>query len=180
MSSPADIVWRLDGVLLDALSSLGAPFERVAAGAYAVTLHGRRRASTVVWLIAGEQAVAVEAFVLHVIDEPASSRQGPARLHRHLLTRNLRLRTVHFSLDDVGDVFLAGSLPFGAVDETGVDRVLGEVLQLLEDEQQALLTLAYGDRLAGDPALAAKVLADGAGRRPAGTPDWAPQRDARR
>lgn len=172
------VVWRLDGVLLDVLTALGAPFERVDAGAYVVTLRGRRRPSTVVWLVAGEQAVAVEAFVLHVI--PAAGEPGPARLHRHLLGRNLRLRGVHFGLDDVGDVFLTGSLPLPAVDEAAVDRVLGEVLQLLEDEQDALLAAAYGDRLARDPALAAKVLADGAGRRPAGTPEWAPRRDVRR
>ncbi len=173
----ADTVWRLDGVLLDALAALGAPFERVEAGAYAVTLHGLRRPSTVVWLLAGEQAVAVEAFVMHVIPDACPS---PAALHRHLLARNLRLRGVHFGLDDVGDVFLTGSLPLPATDEDGVDRALGEVLQTLEDEQAALLALAYGDRLATDAALAAKVLPDGAGRRPAGTPDWAPRRDPRR
>ena len=172
--SAGDTVWRLDGVLLDALAALGAPFERVEAGAYAVTLHGSRRPSTVVWLIAGEQAVSVEAFVLHVIGGDT------ALLHRHLLARNLRLRGVHFGIDDVGDVFLTGSLPLPAVDEVGVDRVLGEVLQLLEDEQDAVVALAYGDRLDRDPALAAKVLADGAGRRPSGTPDWAPRRDVRR
>ena len=170
----SETVWRLDGALLDVLAELGAPFERVEAGAYVVHLHGRRRPSTLVWLVAGEQAVAVEAFVLHVIDAE------PARLHRHLLNRNLRLRGVHFGIDDVGDVFLTGSLPFGAVDLEGVDRLLGEVLQLLEDEQEALVGLLYGDRLARDEALAAKVLADGAGRRPAGTPDWAPRRDVRR
>ena len=172
-------VWRLDGVLLDVLAELGAPFERVEAGAYVVALHGRRRPSTLVWLVAGEQAVSVEAFVLHVIPDP-SGRTDPARLHRHLLNRNLRLRGTHFGIDDVGDVFLTGSLPFGAVDVEGVDRLLGEVLQLLEDEQEALVALLYGDRLAADEALAAKVLADGAGRRPAGTPEWAPRRDVRR
>jgi len=172
-------VWRLDGVLLDVLSELGAPFERVEAGAYVVALHGRRRPSTLVWLVAGEQAVQVEAFVVHVI-APASDPAGAARLHRHLLNRNLRLRGVHFGIDDVGDVFLTGSLPFGAVDVEGADRLLGEVLQLLEDEQEAVVALLYGDRLAADDALAAKVLADGAGRRPAGTPDWAPRRDVRR
>ena len=177
MNGASGTVWRLDGVLLDALSALGAPFERVAAGAYVVTLHGRRRPSTLVWLVAGEQALAVEAFVLHLIEPGAAEL---VRLHRHLLARNLRLRGVHFGVDDVGDLFLTGSLPLGAVDEVGVDRVLGEVLQLLEDEQDALVALAYGDRLRGDPALAAKVLADGAGRRPAGTPDWAPHRDVRR
>jgi len=168
-------VWRLDGQLLDALTALGAPFERVEAGAYVVTLPGRRRPTTLVWLLAGEQAVTVEAFVLHVIGVA-----DPARLHRHLLARNLRLRGVHFGLDDVGDVFLTGSLPHASADEAGLDRLLGEVLQLLEDEQDTLLALAYGDRLDRDSALSAKVLADGAGRRPAGTPDWAPHRDVRR
>ncbi len=172
---PSPTVWRLDGVLLDVLTELGASFERVEAGAYVVVLHGRRRPRTLVWLIAGEQAVAVEAFVVHVIGVA-----DPGPLHRHLLGRNLRRRTVHYAVDDVGDVFLAGSLPLGALDVDGVDRVLGEVLQALEDDQEALLALAYGDRLAADPALAAKVHADGAGRRPAGTPDRSPRRDVRR
>ena len=173
MTSP--LVWQLDGRLLDVLTELGAHFERVEAGAYLVHLHGSRRPSTLVWLIAGEQAVAVEAFVLHVIGCP-----DPAPLHRALLARNLRLRQVHLALDEVGDVFLVGSLPHAAVDADAVDRVLGEVLQALEDSGDGLVSLAYGDRLRHDPALAAKVRADGAGRRPAGTPDRAPRRDARR
>lgn len=168
-------VWQLDGRLLDVLSELGTHFERVEAGAYVVHLPGRRRASTLVWLIAGEQAVAVEAFVMHLVDV-----RDPAPVHRYLLARNLRLREVHFGVDDVGDVFLTGSLPHAAVDEAGVDRLLGEVLQLLEETQEALVRTAYGDRLDADPALAHKVLADGAGRRPAGTPDHAPRRDVRR
>ena len=145
------------------------------AGAYVVQLAGRRRPSTLVWLLAGEQAVAVEAFVLHLVDVA-----DPAPLHRYLLQRNLRLRDVHFGVDDVGDVFLTGSLPHGVVDAPQLDRLLGEVVQLLEDSSAAIVRLAYGDRLAQEPALAAKVLADGAGRRPAGTPERAPRRDVRR
>ncbi len=169
------VVWELDGRLLDVLSEIGARFERVEAGAYVVTLPGRRRPSTLLWLIAGEQAVAVEAFVMHVVDVA-----DPAPLHRYLLAKNLRLRDVHFGLDDVGDVFLTGSLPHAALDLPTVDRLCGEVLSLLEDSAEGLERVTYGDRLAGDPALADKVRADGAGRRPAGTPDHAPRRDARR
>jgi hypothetical protein len=169
------VVWRLDGLLLDVLTELGVALERVEAGAYVVTLPGDRGRSTLVWLIAGEQSVAVEAFVLHLIDV-----RDPAPLHRWLLARNLRLRSVHFGLDDVGDVFLTGSLPHPAVDVTTVDRVLGEVVELVAEGTPALLRLAYADRLAADEALAAKVLADGAGRRPAGTPGWSPRRDVRR
>jgi hypothetical protein len=165
------VVWDLDGRLLDALTSLGAQFERVEVGAYLVELPGRTR----VWFIAGEQAVAVEAFVLHLIEVP-----DPGPLHLHALRRNLGRRGVHYAVDPVGDLFLVGSMPHAACEVEGVDRVLGEVLQLLLDDSTTLLALAYGTRLAEDPALEAKVLADGAGRRPAGTPDWSPRRDARR
>jgi hypothetical protein len=44
----------------------------------------------------------------------------------------------------------------------------------------ALLRLAYGDRLASDEALAAKVLADGAGPAPGRHARHAPRRDVRR
>jgi hypothetical protein len=169
------VVWRLDGLLLDVLTELEVTLERVEAGAYVVTLPGEHGRSTLVWLVAGEQGVSVEAFVLHLIDV-----RDPAPLHRWLLARNLRLRAVHFGLDDVGDVFLTGWLPHAAVDVATVDRLLGEVLQLVAEGTPALLRLAYGDRLRADDALAAKVLADGAGRRPAGTPDHAPRRDVRR
>jgi Putative bacterial sensory transduction regulator len=169
------VVWELDGRLLDVLHALEVGFERVETGAYVVRLPSRHREATLVWLIAGEQAVAVEAFVLHVI---GVSDPGP--LHRALLAKNLRLREVHFGVDDVGDVFLTGSLPHPAVDVATVDRLLGEVLQLLEESTPALLRAAYGDRLTGDPGLADKVRTDGAGRRPAGTPEHAARRDVRR
>ena len=154
----------------------GQGFERVEAGAYLVTLQGRRRPSTLVWLLAGEQAVSVEAFVMHVLPGHCPD---PSRLHRHLLARNLRLRAVHYGLDDVGDLFLTGSIPLEAVSAEHLDRVLGEVLDLLERDAEALLALTYGARLA-DPRLDSKVRYDGAGRRPAGTPQEDPRRDVRR
>ena len=181
-----EVTWRVDGLLLDALTALGAPVERVEAGAYLVTVHGRRRPASRVWLIAGEQGVAVEAFVLHV--RPGDC-PDPAALHRHLLIRNLRLRLVAYGLDDIGDVFVRGTLPLltsakdastAELSAAAVDAVLGEVAQALEDDHDTLLGLAYGERLPADPALSAKVRSDGAGRRPAGTPLWAPHRDARR
>lgn len=129
-----------------------------------------------VWLIADAHAVTIEAFALHVTAECAD----PALLHRFLLLRNLRLRHVHFALDEVGDVFLTGSLPHSGIDAVTLDRVLGEVVSLLEADHDALVRLAYGDAPTTDAALAAKVSTDGAGRRPAGTPEGAPRRDVRR
>ena len=175
MPDTSAVVWELDGRLLSLLTGLGVPFERVEAGAYLIELHGVRRPRTLLWVIAGEQALALEAFVMHMIAVPDA---GP--IHRHMLRRNLGLRTVHYAVDDVGDLFLVGSLPHDALHEGGLDGVLGEVLALLETDGPRLQALAYGDRLDADEALAAKVRADGAGRRPAGTPDRAPRRDVRR
>lgn len=185
---PEALLWDLDGRLLEVLEVLcreapGSSFERVEAGAYVVLLPGERRPSTVVWFLAGPYDVRVEVFVLHVTADCAD----PGPLHRLLLSRNLALRDVHFALDEVGDVFLTGSLPHTAVDVTGIDRALGEILALLEADQEALVRAAYGDLprpgTGGGPeraALAAKAWTDGAGRRPAGTPVGAPRRDVRR
>jgi hypothetical protein len=157
----------LDGLLLDVLE--GQELERVSAGAYLVTLRGRRRPTSLVWLIGGEQDVTIEVFVMHVLEGAQV-----AELQRLLLQRNRSLRGVHFSTDDIGDVFLSGSLSLGDVTVEGVDRLLGEVWQLLEDVHERLLATAYPE---GVPS---KALLDGAGRRPAGTPRSAPHRDARR
>jgi hypothetical protein len=157
----------LDGQLLDLLE--GHELERVSAGAYLVTLRGRRRRSSLVWLMGGEQDVTVELFVMHVLEGA-----DVAALYRLLLLRNLSLRGVHFGTDEIGDVFLTGSLSRADVTPEGVDRLLGEIWQLLEDIHERLLTTAYG------PDVPAKALLDGAGRRPAGTPSSAPHRDARR
>lgn len=155
--------WELDGRLLDALVELGVELERVDVAAYLVTLRSRRVLH--VWLLGGEQDVRVEAFVMHVLEGADT-----ARLHRHLLTRNLQLRGVHYALDDVGDVFLYGSLPLSEVTPEGLDRLLGELLAVPDDVAAA----AYGDQVPE------KALLDGAGRRAAGTPLGEPRRDARR
>lgn len=181
-------VWELDGRLLDLLhglvgdpaSGLGLELERVEAGAYVVTLSGTRRPRTHLWFLAGERSVTVEAFVMHVYAPSAGGPEDVTPVHRWLLRRNLGLRRVHFAVDDVGDVFLTGSLPLSELTDEGVDTVLGEVWQLLEEATPALLARAYGDLDALEEGLRAKVLADGAGRRPAGTPPSAPRRDARR
>lgn len=159
------MTWEIDGKLLDALVDLGVELERVEAGAYVVTLRSRR--VTHLWLLGGEQDVRVEAFVMHVLEGADT-----ARLHRHVLTRNRGLRGVHYGLDDVGDLFLFGSLSLADATAEGVDRLLGEVLALRDADD--LAAVAYGS------AVPDKALLDGAGRRAAGVPEWAPRRDTRR
>lgn len=157
----------IDGLLLDVLADLEVEFERVEAGAYLVTLRGPRALH--VWLIGGEQDVTVEAFVCHVLDgAPVSAA------HAYLLARNRTLRGAHFALDEVGDVFLAGSLALADVTTVAVDRLLAELWEVLIADLPRLLTLLYGEQVPD------KALLDGAGRRAAGTPEWAPRRDARR
>lgn len=157
-----------DQRLLDVLADLETEFERVEAGAYLVTLRLPARALHV-WLIAGEQDVAVEAFVVHVL---AGADAVPA--HAHLLAANRLLRGVHYCLDEVGDVFLVGSLSLADLTVEGVDRLLGEVAATFARDLPRLLRTLYGSEVPD------KALLDGAGRRAAGVPDHAPRRDARR
>lgn len=138
------------------LWALGLEVERVAEDVHLVRFRDRW-----VYLVEGEHDVRLEVFVLHVLDGADA-----ARLHAQLLFRNRELRHVHYCVDEVGDVFVVGSLQ---ADE--LDAVLGELWHLLGED---LARIAYG------AAVPDKALLDGAGRRMAGTPVGAPRRDVRR
>jgi hypothetical protein len=138
------------------LWALGLEVERVAEDAHLVRFRDRW-----VWLLEGAQDVRLEVFVLHVLEGADA-----ARLNGHLLFRNRELRRVHYCLDEVGDVFLVGSLQ-----PEELDAVLGELWLALGED---LGPIAYG------PVVPEKARLDGAGRRMAGTPWTAPRRDLRR
>ena len=64
------------------------------------------------WLIARGHSLHVEAFFCRQPDE------NHAEFYRFLLERGSRMFGVHFALDPVGDVYLVGRLPLGAITPT--------------------------------------------------------------
>ena len=160
---------RADRLLFTTLGEIGVDFERVDEGAYLVTLPSGVRESTLVWLIAGDHGLVVESLFLR---RPDARRD---EVLAALLARNLRTWGVHFAVDEIGDVFLVGTLPYAAVwaDLHGeLDRVLGQVLAHVEQAWRQCVAAGFADP--------SKQHAGGAGRRPTGSPVSTPDVDPRR
>ncbi len=102
-----------------------------------VELPGERKLKTNTILTIGEHTVRVEAFVCRKPDE---NHEG---VYRFLLKRNRRLYGVTYTLDNVGDIYLVGRMALEAVTAEELDRVLGQVLQAVDEDFNTLLELGF-------------------------------------
>lgn len=133
-----------DEIIRTALESAAVDFDHPAAGRFLVRLPGEHKLATMCWLIVGDHALTVEAFVLRA---PTAADGDPGALHRFLLRRNARLFAVGYSIDEHGDVFLTGRLPLPVVTPDEIDRVLGVVLAEADGAFDELLRIGYGDAI---------------------------------
>ncbi|SRR5580765_3433328 len=106
-------------------------------GELVVTLPGDKKLKTVCSLVAAEQGLSLSAFVIRKPDE------NEAAFYRFLLRRNLRLPTIAYAVDKLGDVYLTGRLPAGGVDDDELDRLLGAVLEAADAPFNELLALGF-------------------------------------
>jgi hypothetical protein len=102
-----------------------------------VELPGERRLKTNTILSIGEHSVRVEAFVCRKPDE---NHEG---VYRFLLKRNRRLYGVAYTLDNVGDIYLVGRMSLSSVTPEEIDRVLGQVLEAVDEDFNTLLELGF-------------------------------------
>lgn len=123
----------LDEALLD--------YDSPGPGQFFVRLPGQHKLATNCWLVVGQHALLVEAFVCRQPDENHEEFQ------RFLLRRNARMYAVAFSLDKAGDVYLVGRLPLHAVTAEEVDRILGCVLQYADEAFDPLLELGFASSI---------------------------------
>ncbi len=115
--------------------------QRTGEHAYAVTLPGTHKLSTVCNLIVGEHALRVEAFVMR---QPDENRE---QLWSWLLQRNARMYGVAFATDAVGDVYLIGRTGLAAVTADELDRLLGSVLTYADESFDPMLEMAFGSAI---------------------------------
>jgi hypothetical protein len=127
--------------LAAALQELDVPHVREGDDAFLVTLPGRRRHRTLVWLVVGVHDVLVESFVCRAPDE---NRED---VYRFLLQRNARLRTVGYALDADGDIHLVGRLSSAAVTVTEIDTVLGVVLATSDEDFNQILERGFASAI---------------------------------
>ncbi|AQA02005.1 histidine kinase [Mycobacterium sp. MS1601] len=102
-----------------------------------VELPGDRKLKTNTILSIGEHSVRVEAFVCRKPDE---NFEG---VYRYLLKRNRRFYGVAYTLDNVGDIYLVGRMALESVTADEIDRVLGQVLEAVDQDFNTLLELGF-------------------------------------
>ncbi|MGA6163381.1 YbjN domain-containing protein [Amycolatopsis magusensis] len=126
-----------DSVIKSTLDAAGLSYEQKGDGRYFVTLPGTKKLQTNCWLIAGEHAFSVEAFVCRRPDE------AHEEVYRYLLRRNAKLYSVHYTVDAIGDIYLVGRLALDAVTEAELDKILGQVLEAADGDFNTLLEIGF-------------------------------------
>jgi hypothetical protein len=124
-------------VIESTLDKAGLEFDRKGEGRYFVTLPGTKKLRTNCWLVVGEHAFAVEAFVCRHPDEEHE------RFYRFLLRRNAKLYGVHYTVDALGDVYLVGRLGLDTITEEELDKILGQVLDAADNDFNTLLEIGF-------------------------------------
>ena len=134
MSGPADVI-------RGALEESGLDFAEPQPGQFFVKIPGTHKLVTNCWLVVGEHALLVEAFVCRKPDE------NHDEFHRWLLRRNSRTFAVSFALDKAGDVYLVGRLPLAGITAEEVDRLLGAVLEYADSSFDTLLEIGFASSI---------------------------------
>ncbi|GAA1310854.1 YbjN domain-containing protein [Pseudonocardia xinjiangensis] len=136
-----DDVAAVEATVAAALAELEVDHHRRDSGQFLVTLPGTNRLQTHCWLLVGEHALFVQAFVCRQPDEDHDV------VYRFLLQRNARLYGVHYALDRIGDIHLIGRLGLHAVTTAELDRVLGQVLEAADGDFNTLLELGFASSI---------------------------------
>ena len=108
---------------------------------FLLTLPGERKLETHCALVVGDHSVSIDAFVIRKPDENAE------QVHEWLLKKNASMYCVAFAINELGDIYLVGRLPFGSITERELDRVIGAVLQYSDSSFNPLLELGYSSAI---------------------------------
>lgn len=123
------------------LESHDIDFEKSDANSYLLTLPGEKKLQTHCALVVGDNSVSINAFVIRKPDE------NVAAVHDWLLRKNATMYCVAFASNELGDIYLVGRLPFSAVTEQELDRVIGAVLQYSDSAFNPLLELGFANAI---------------------------------
>lgn len=123
------------------LESHDIDFEKSSDSAYLLTLPGEKKLQTNCALVVGDQSLSINAFVVRKPDENA------AAVHEWMLKKNASMYCVAFAVNELGDIYLVGRLPFGAVTEQELDRVIGAVLQYSDSSFNPLLEMGFANAI---------------------------------
>ncbi len=124
-------------VIEDFLESHDLDYEKSGESTYMLTLPGEKKLHTHVALVIGDHSLSINAFVIRKPDENAE------KVHDWLLQKNGSMYCVAYAINELGDIYLVGRLPFSAVTDVELDRVIGAVLQYSDSSFNPLLELGF-------------------------------------
>ena len=131
----------LDRLIESTLDERELAYQHPASGRFFVTLPGVKKLQTNCWLIIGGHGMVVEAFVCRRPDEAHEV------VYRFLLHRNAKLYGVHYTLDQVGDIYLVGRVALDRITADELDRLLGQVLEAADGDFNTLLELGFASSI---------------------------------
>ncbi|WP_326567919.1 YbjN domain-containing protein [Amycolatopsis rhabdoformis] len=131
----------LDAMIKSTLDGSELKYDRRGEGKYFVTLPGTKKLQTNCWLVDGDHAFSVEAFVCRRPDE------AHEQVYRFLLQRNARLYGVHYTVDSIGDIYLVGRFGKETVTEAELDKILGQVLEAADGDFNTLLEIGFASSI---------------------------------
>ena len=108
-------------------------------------LEGEERDVTTVWLTLGQRTLKYETYFLPYPDD------NKQELFELLLRRNYDLVGAQFGIGPEHAVFLTGELPFHAVDEDELDRILGTIWEYVERYWRTALKMGFARQLKDAP-----------------------------
>ena len=108
-----------------------------------VRLLGESKDTFTVWFSLRQRMLHYETYVM-----PAPEENHGA-FFEHLLRRNRKLTGASFCIGEEDAVFLAGSLPFHALDEGELDRILGSLYAYVEQCFRPALRIGFASRFGG-------------------------------
>ncbi|MFM8404740.1 MAG: YbjN domain-containing protein [Actinomycetota bacterium] len=115
--------------------------EKSSDSSYLLTLPGEKKLQTHCALVLSDQSLSINAFVIRKPDENESV------VHEWMLKKNATMYCVAFAINELGDIYLVGRLPFSAVTEQELDRVIGAVLQYSDSSFNPLLELGFANAI---------------------------------
>jgi hypothetical protein len=123
------------------LDSQGLEYDHTSVNTFLVSLPGTTKLATHCALIVGDHTLSVNAFVIRKPDENAGA------VHAWCMLKNASMYGIAFATNELGDIYLVGRLPLGAVNEIELDRLLGSVLQYADGAFNPLLELGFADAI---------------------------------
>ncbi len=128
-------------IIEEFLDSHDLEYERKDSNTFFITLPGEKKLQTHCALLVGDHSLSITAFVIRKPDE------NSLEVFDWCLRKNSAMYGVTFAMNELGDLYLVGRLPLGAVTEREIDRLLGAVLQYSDSAFNPLLELGFSSAI---------------------------------